>query len=142
MKLNRMLVGFAVAGLVSNAAAIEWVNQCASNGFTLIAESEHFEVCKKPKTDDGQANNVSIPTADAQGVLQSLEKVFSFYIDSLGWMLPFPSSPDRKLKSNIYVFDNSVMARYVDWRGLPQGLLGDIARVCTRPAGSGGLDGQ
>ena len=44
MKLNRMLVGFAVAGLVSNAAAIEWVNQCASNGFTLIAESDHFEV--------------------------------------------------------------------------------------------------
>ena len=72
MNLNRMLVGFAVAGLVSNAAAIEWVNQCASNGFTQIAESEHFEVCKKPKTDDGQANNVSIPTADAQGVLQSL----------------------------------------------------------------------
>ena len=125
MKLNRMLVGFAVAGLVSNAAAIEWVNQCASNGFTLIAESEHFEVCKKPKTDDGQANNVSIPTADAQGVLQSLEKVFSFYIDSLGWMLPFPKSPDRKLKSNIYVFDNSVMAALYGGQDYVKGLNGE-----------------
>lgn len=125
MKLNRMLVGFAVAGLVSNAAAIEWVNQCASNGFTLIAESEHFEVCKKPKTDDGQANNVSIPTADAQGVLQSLEKVFSFYIDSLGWMLPFPSSPDKKLKSNIYVFDNSVMAALYGGQDYVKGLNGE-----------------
>lgn len=125
MKLNRMLVGLAVAGLVSNAAAIEWVNQCASNGFTLIAESEHFEVCKKPKTDDGQANNVSIPTADAQGVLQSLEKVFSFYIDSLGWMLPFPSSPDKKLKSNIYVFDNSVMAALYGGQDYVKGLNGE-----------------
>ncbi|SOE57960.1 hypothetical protein SAMN05720781_1353 [Fibrobacter sp. UWT3] len=125
MKLNRMLVGFAVAGLVSNAAAIEWVNQCASNGFTLIAESEHFEVCKKPKTDDGQANNVSIPTADAQGVLQSLEKVFSFYIDSLGWMLPFPKSPDKKLKSNIYVFDNSVMAALYGGQDYVKGLNGE-----------------
>ena len=125
MKLNRMLVGFAVAGLVSNAAAIEWVNQCASNGFTLIAESEHFEVCKKPKTDDGQANNVSIPAADAQGVLQSLEKVFSFYIDSLGWMLPFPKSPDRKLKSNIYVFDNSVMAALYGGQDYVKGLNGE-----------------
>ncbi len=98
--------------LGANAAfsAVEWVPQCASNGFTQIAESDHFEVCKKPTTDDGQANTVSIPDADAQGVLQSLEKVYSFYIDSLGWMLPFPKSPDKKLKSNIYVYDNSVMA--------------------------------
>ena len=122
MKLNRMLVGIAVAGVVSNAAAIEWVNQCASNGFTLIAESEHFEVCKKPTTDDGQANNVSIPNSDAQGVLQSLEKVYSFYIDSLGWMLPFPSSPDKKLKSNIYVYDNSVMAALYGGQDYVKGL--------------------
>ena len=108
MKKGFLAVLLAAAGM--NAAAIEWVNQCASNGFTLIAESDHFEVCKKPTTDDGQANNVSIPNSDAQGVLQSLEKVYSFYIDSLGWMLPFPKSPDKKLKSNIYVFDNSVMA--------------------------------
>ncbi|WP_290745806.1 DUF6055 domain-containing protein [Fibrobacter sp. UBA4309] len=108
MKKVFLAVLLAAAGM--NAAAIEWVNQCASNGFTLIAESDHFEVCKKPTTDDGQANNVSIPNSDAQGVLQSLEKVYSFYIDSLGWMLPFPKSPDKKLKSNIYVFDNSVMA--------------------------------
>ena len=98
--------------LGANAAfsAVEWVPQCASNGFTQIAESDHFEVCKKPTTDDGQANTVSIPDADAQGVLQSLDKVYSFYIDSLGWMLPFPKSDDKKLKSNIYVYDNSVMA--------------------------------
>ena len=91
-------------------SAIDWVPQCTSNGFTQIAESDHFEVCKKPTSDDGQANNVSIPLSDAQGVLASLEKVYSFYIDSLGWMLPFPKSPDKKLKSNIYVYDNSVMA--------------------------------
>ena len=91
-------------------ADVNWIPQCESNGFTLIRSSEHFEVCKKPTSDDGKANNVAIPTSDAEGVLQSLEKVYSFYIDSLGWMLPFPKSPDRKLKSNIYVFDNSVMA--------------------------------
>ena len=110
------------AGAVSAYAAIEWVNQCTSNGFTLIAESDHFEVCKKPTTDDGQVNNVSIPNADAQGVLTSLEKVYSFYIDSLGWMLPFPSSPDKKLKSNIYVFDNSVMAALYGGQDYVKGL--------------------
>ena len=110
------------AGAVSANAAIKWVNQCASNGFTLIAESEHFEVCKKPTTDDGQANNVSIPNADAQSVLTSLEKVYSFYIDSLGWMLPFPKSPDKKLKSNIYVFDNSVMAALYGGQDFVKGL--------------------
>jgi len=122
MKLNRMLVGFALAAMGSSAFAIEWVNQCTSNGFTLIAESDHFEVCKKPTTDDGQANNVSIPNSDAQGVLQSLEKVYSFYIDSLGWMLPFPSSPDKKLKSNIYVYDNSVMAALYGGQDYVKGL--------------------
>lgn len=101
------LVLAAVASL--SFAQVEWVSQCKSNGFTLIKESAHFEVCKKPTTDDGQANNVSISDADAQGALESLEKVFTFYTDSLGWMLPFPSSPNKKLKSNIYVFDNSVM---------------------------------
>lgn len=104
----------SVVGFVSLAAgvcyAVTWENQCASNGFTFIKDSEHFEVCKKAKTDDGVANNVSIPEADAEGVLQSLEKVFSFYTDSLGWMLPFPKSPDKKLKSNIYVFENSLMS--------------------------------
>ena len=95
---------------VMSFADVTWVPQCEDNGFTLIRFSEHFEVCKKPTTDDGLVNNVSIPTSDADGVLQSLEKVYSFYIDSLGWMLPFPKSPDKKLKSNIYVYDNSVMA--------------------------------
>lgn len=120
MKKGFLAVLLAAAGM--NAAAIEWVNQCASNGFTLIAESDHFEVCKKPTTDDGQANNVSIPNSDAQGVLTSLEKVYSFYIDSLGWMLPFPKSPDKKLKSNIYVFDNSVMAALYGGQDYVKGL--------------------
>ena len=106
-KLIPQIIGVSA---VFSMAAVNWVPQCESNGFTLIRSSEHFEVCKKPKTDDGATNNVSIPTSDAEGVLQSLEKVYSFYIDSLGWMLPFPKSPDKKLKSNIYVFDNSVMA--------------------------------
>ena len=107
---------------VAAFADVTWVPQCESNGFTLIKSSEHFEVCKKPTTDDGKANNVSIPTSDAEGVLQSLEKVYSFYIDSLGWMLPFPKSPDRKLKSNIYVFDNSVMAALYGGQDYVKGL--------------------
>lgn len=106
----KIFIPFLLATLPCLGFAITWENQCAGNGFSLIDESDHFEVCKKPKTDDGIANNVSIPAADAQGVLQSLEKVFSFYTDSLGWMLPFPKSPDKKLKSNIYVFENAVMA--------------------------------
>lgn len=106
----KIFIPFLLAILPCLCFAITWENQCAGNGFSLIDESEHFEVCKKPKTDDGIINNVSIPAADAQGVLQSLEKVFSFYTDSLGWMLPFPKSPDKKLKSNIYVFENAVMA--------------------------------
>ena len=106
----KIFIPFLLAILPCLCFAITWENQCAGNGFSLIDESEHFEVCKKPKTDDGITNNVSIPAADAQGVLQSLEMVFSFYTDSLGWMLPFPKSPDKKLKSNIYVFENAVMA--------------------------------
>ncbi len=101
MKFTQIVCVMAVASF----ADVTWVPQCEDNGFTLIRSSEHFEVCKKPKTDDGAANNVSISTSDAEGVLQSLEKVYSFYIDSLGWMLPFPKSSDRKLKSNIYVFE-------------------------------------
>ena len=101
MKFTQIVCAMAVASF----ADVTWVPQCEDNGFTLIRSSEHFEVCKKPKTDDGAANNVSISTSDAEGVLQSLEKVYSFYIDSLGWMLPFPKSSDRKLKSNIYVFE-------------------------------------
>ena len=98
-----------MAFAISANAAIEWVPQCTSNGFTQIAESAHFEVCKKPTSDDGRANNVSISLADAQTAIDKLENVFSFYTDSLGWMLPFPKSPDKKLKSNIYVYENSVM---------------------------------
>ena len=101
MKFTQIVCAMVVASF----ADVTWVPQCEDNGFTLIRSSEHFEVCKKPKTDDGAANNVSISTSDAEGVLQSLEKVYSFYIDSLGWMLPFPKSSDRKLKSNIYVFE-------------------------------------
>ena len=106
MKFTQIVCAMAVASF----ADVTWVPQCESNGFSLIRSSEHFEVCKKPTTDDGKANNVSIANSDAEGVLQSLEKVYSFYIDSLGWMLPFPQSPNQKLKSNIYVYDNSVMA--------------------------------
>lgn len=102
---------FAVVAFSSYGfAAVEWVPQCADNGFSLIKDSEHFEVCKKPTTDQGAANNVVISESDAEGLLNSLEKVYSFYIDSLGWMLPFPGSPEKKLKSNIYVYENSVMS--------------------------------
>ena len=119
MRLFPQIVCVAV---VVAFADVNWIPQCESNGFTLIRSSEHFEVCKKPTSDDGKANNVAIPTSDAEGVLQSLEKVYSFYIDSLGWMLPFPKSPDRKLKSNIYVFDNSVMAALYGGQDYVKGL--------------------
>ncbi|SHK67433.1 hypothetical protein SAMN05720759_10563 [Fibrobacter sp. UWB12] len=118
MKFPQLICAAAVLAL----ADVTWVPQCEDNGFSLIRSSEHFEVCKKPTSDDGKANNVSIPTSDAEGVLQSLEKVYSFYIDSLGWMLPFPKSPDRKLKSNIYVFDNSVMAALYGGQDYVKGL--------------------
>ena len=110
----------ALAG--ASFADIQWVTQCASNGFTQIAESAHFEVCKKPTTDDGQPNNVSISKADAQAAIDELENVFTYYTDSLGWMLPFPKSPDKKLKSNVYVFDNSVMAALYGGQDYVKGL--------------------
>lgn len=110
---------------VSACFAVTWQNQCQSNGFTQIKESAHFEVCKKPTTDQGAPNNVSIPEADAEGVLQSLEKVFTFYTDSLGWMLPFPKSPDKKLKSNIYVFENAVMSSLYGGQDYVKGLNGE-----------------
>lgn len=119
MRFFSQLVCFAAVAAIAD---VNWIPQCESNGFTLIRSSEHFEVCKKPKADDGSVNNVSIAVSDAEGVLQSLEKVYSFYIDSLGWMLPFPKSPDRKLKSNIYVFDNSVMAALYGGQDYVKGL--------------------
>lgn len=105
----RILMPFILGASVLGVFAETWENQCTSNGFTFIMDSEHFEVCKKPTADDGRANNVTISESDAQGALESLEKVYTFYTDSLGWMLPFPKSPDKKLKSNIYVFENSLM---------------------------------
>ena len=105
----KFLPQIVCSAAVAAYADVTWVPQCESNGFSLIRSSEHFEVCKKPTNDNGTANNVSIQNSDADGVLKSLESVYSFYIDSLGWMLPFPKSPDTKLKSNIYVYDNSVM---------------------------------
>ena len=122
MKKCRMLVGMALTMAGASSAAVEWVPQCTSNGFTQIAESAHFEVCKKPTTDDGQANNVSISMSDAQAAIDKLENVFSFYIDSLRWMLPFPKSPDKKLKSNVYVYDNSVMAALYGGQDYVKGL--------------------
>ena len=102
----RAVFGVGLAFAISANAAIDWIPQCTSNGFTQIAESAHFEVCKKPTTDDGQANNVTISVADAQAAIDKLENVFTFYTDSLGWMLPFPKSPDKKLKSNVYVYES------------------------------------
>ena len=99
-----------------------WYKFCHGGILRRCSKRERRQVCKKPTTDDGQANNVSIPNSDAQGVLTSLEKVYSFYIDSLGWMLPFPKSPDKKLKSNIYVFDNSVMAALYGGQDYVKGL--------------------
>lgn len=113
MKLQRMLVGIALslaafAG-VSVAQSINWKGVCTQNGHTLIASSDHFEVCKKATFDDGSANNVSISDADAQAAIKTLEGVFSFYHDSIKWMYPQPSNATTKLKSVAYIFESSKM---------------------------------
>lgn len=86
-----------------------WSPVCEAKGHTLIASSDHFEICKKATFDDGTANNVSVSLSDAETALKTLEYIFSVYHDSLKWMLPQPSSANLKCKSVAYIFENSKM---------------------------------
>ncbi len=98
-------VGFAV----SAQAAVTWKPVCESAGHTLLAGSEHFEICKKAKHDDGSTNNATLDNSTAQNALKTLENIFTIYHDSAQWMYPQPSNPNEKLKSVAYLFEDSKM---------------------------------
>src|SRR5690554_4504234 len=55
-KEMRFLLGTAVL-LMANGAysaeSITWKPVCVNNGHTLVASSDHFEICKKANFDDG-----------------------------------------------------------------------------------------
>jgi len=109
--VKKLLASAAVMAFgLGSANAVTWNPVCTSKGHTLIASSEHFEICQKATCDDGSANNVSISASDAEAALATLENVFSIYHDSLKWMLPQPSSADVKYKSVAYIFDNTKMS--------------------------------
>lgn len=103
---SSVLVLFSVAISV-NAATYKPV--CVSAGHTLLANSEHFEICKKAKHDDGTANNATLDATTAQNALNTLEHIFSVYHDSIQWMYPQPSNANEKLKSVAYLFEDSKM---------------------------------
>jgi len=110
---SNVSVGCAIAALVGvtavSAQAITWKPVCASAGHTLLASSDHFEICKKAKHDDGTANNATLDNATAQNALKTLENIFTVYHDSIQWMYPQPSNPNEKLKSVAYLFEDSKM---------------------------------
>ncbi|MCQ2106574.1 MAG: DUF6055 domain-containing protein [Fibrobacter sp.] len=103
-----------VAGMVGLAAvssqAVTWKPVCVSAGHTLLANSEHFEICKKAKHDDGTANNATLDATTAQNALKTLENIFSVYHDSMEWMYPQPTNANEKLKSVAYLFEDSKMS--------------------------------
>jgi len=98
-----------ILGIVGSANAVTWKPVCESAGHTLLASSDHFEICKKATFDDGSTNNVSLDNSTAQAALKTLEQIFSTYHDSAKWMLPQPSNANEKLKSVAYVFESSKM---------------------------------
>ena len=111
-KEMRFLLGTAVL-LMANGAysaeSITWKPVCVNNGHTLVASSDHFEICKKANFDDGSVNNVTVDANAAQNALKTLENVFIVYHDSAKWMYPQPSNATSKFKSVAYVFDGSKM---------------------------------
>ena len=98
-----------LALMAASAWAVTWNGVCEKNGHTLVASSEHFEICKKATFDDGSANNVSISESDAQSAIKTLEHVFLFYHDSIKWMYPQPGNANSKYKSVAYIYENSKM---------------------------------
>ena len=109
-KIWAMDVALVVAmGCFASAEAATWKPVCESHGHTLILSSEHFEICRKAKYDDGSTNNVGVYSDEAQKGLDILEDIFSFYHDSLKWSLPEPGDPDNKVKIAVYVFEDERM---------------------------------
>ena len=108
--MKKVLISTAMVVLgFGSAFSQTWSPVCEAKGHTLIASSDHFEICKKATFDDGSANNVSVSLSDAETALKTLEYIFSVYHDSLKWMLPQPSSANLKYKSVAYIFENSKM---------------------------------
>lgn len=107
-------VGFISLGICSAVFAagegFQWKPVCESKGHTLIVASDHFEVCKKAKNDDGSENTVTISTSDAQNAIKTLEGVFQIYHDSVKWMYPQPSNATSKFKSVAYIYPNEKMS--------------------------------
>ena len=104
-------IGFAALSTQSVLAqSVTWKPVCVNAGHTLLASSDHFEICKKAKHDDGTANNASLDASTAQNALNTLEKIFITYHDSAQWMYPQPSNSKEKLKSVAYLFEDSKMA--------------------------------
>lgn len=105
--LTRAAVFISILGVAAGAAT--WKPVCVNAGHTLLANSEHFEICKKAKHDDGSANNATLDATTAQNALKTLEHIFSVYHDSMAWMYPQPSNANEKLKSVAYLFEDSKM---------------------------------
>ena len=105
----RSAVGVVLASGFVCANAATWNPVCEPNGHTLVLASEHFEICRKAKYDDGTENKVGIYRDEAQKGLEILEDIFVFYHDSLKWSLPQPNNPDEKIKIAVYVFENERM---------------------------------
>ena len=89
-------MGIALLGSLAYAEATTWTSKCA-NGFEQIMDSDHFTVCT-------YYYSTFIDTTEVRRTLIFLEDVFEFYHDSLKWMLPQPSSPNHKIKNNLYLY--------------------------------------
>lgn len=72
---------------------------------TIIQSSDHFEIRKKPKHDDGTANNVVVPESSASAALKTLEEVFVIYHNNLGLKEPFEGE-SVQYKTRVYVYEN------------------------------------
>ena len=118
-----------VLAFAVNAGAVTWKPVCETNGHTLVLASEHFEICRKAKYDDGSTNNVGVYRDEAQKGLDILEDIFVFYHDSLQWSLPQPGS-ETKLKVAVYVFEDAKMGALYG---------GDNGEACSNAGCSPGI---
>lgn len=101
--MNKKLwaINIALLSSLACAEATTWTSKCA-NGFEQIMDSDHFTVC-------AYYYSSFIDTSKVRNTLTFLEDVFDFYHDSLEWMLPQPSSPNYKIKNNLYLYRDEVL---------------------------------
>ena len=118
-----------VLAFAVSADAVTWKPVCEMNGHTLVLASEHFEICRKAKYDDGSTNNVGVYRDEAQKGLDILEDIFVFYHDSLQWSLP-QSGSETKLKVAVYVFEDAKMGALYG---------GDNGEACSNAGCSPGI---